>query len=202
MADVAMPEERWLPAVGHEVHYEVSDRGRVRSVPRTLVYRDGRVRFWPGKVLKPSFTRGRLYSRVALNSELWTVHQFVAATFLGPTPPGLEILHRDGDPTNNAVSNLHFGTHSENMHDVVRHGRHWQVNKVDCARGHALIGPNLQQARSALPHQRRCRACNRMSAVSSIAARAGMTIDKQAEADYQYAKLMTDPVQLVLPLAA
>lgn len=53
------------------------------------------------------------------------VHRLVAITFIGP-PPEIhhEIRHLDGDPTNNAVWNLAWGTHKENMQDAVRHGRH------------------------------------------------------------------------------
>lgn len=32
-----LPGERWLPIVGYEGLYEISDRGRVWSVPRTVV---------------------------------------------------------------------------------------------------------------------------------------------------------------------
>lgn len=49
----------WLPVVGYEGHYEVSDHGQVRSVARTLTY-EGRwgtmSRFFPSRVLTPNPT--------------------------------------------------------------------------------------------------------------------------------------------------
>ena len=50
------------------------------------------------------------------------VHQLVLIAFVGPCPPGMECLHGDGDPTNNRLSNLKWGTHAENHADSVRHG--------------------------------------------------------------------------------
>lgn len=49
------------------------------------------------------------------------VHAIIAATFHGPRPAGLDTRHLDGDKTNNAASNLRYGTRSENELDKVRH---------------------------------------------------------------------------------
>ncbi|MFB7114084.1 HNH endonuclease [Streptomyces sp. NPDC056291] len=46
----------------------------------------------------------------------------VYAAFHDVIPTGLAVRHRDGDPTNNRLSNLELGTQSDNMHDAVRHG--------------------------------------------------------------------------------
>jgi hypothetical protein len=43
--------------------------------------------------------------------------------FVGPRPPGLEIRHLDGDPGNNALNNLRYGTRSENLVDKSYHGQ-------------------------------------------------------------------------------
>ena len=51
------------------------------------------------------------------------VHAIVAATFHGPRPEGMDTRHLDGDKTNNAASNLRYGTRSENELDKVRHRR-------------------------------------------------------------------------------
>lgn len=50
------------------------------------------------------------------------VHQLVLLTFVGPCPQGRECLHRDGNPQNNCLSNLAWGTRSENRSDAIRHG--------------------------------------------------------------------------------
>jgi hypothetical protein len=36
--------ERWRQVPGYEGHYEVSDRGRVRSIDRVVIMKDGRRR--------------------------------------------------------------------------------------------------------------------------------------------------------------
>jgi hypothetical protein len=50
------------------------------------------------------------------------VHRLVLFAFHGPPPPGYICRHLDGDRRNNAISNLRWGTHSENNQDAVRHG--------------------------------------------------------------------------------
>jgi hypothetical protein len=50
------------------------------------------------------------------------VHRLVAEAFIGPIPAGLDVRHLDGNPKNNRVGNLAFGTRRENMADAVAHG--------------------------------------------------------------------------------
>lgn len=50
------------------------------------------------------------------------VHRAVALAFHGQPPQGHEVRHLDGNKTNNAASNLAWGTHVENMTDRTRHG--------------------------------------------------------------------------------
>lgn len=50
------------------------------------------------------------------------VHHLVLEAFVGPCPPEMLARHGDGDPKNNALWNLRWGTHGENMADAVAHG--------------------------------------------------------------------------------
>lgn len=50
------------------------------------------------------------------------VHHLVAAAFHGPRPDGLNVLHGDGNHTNNRPGNLRYGTQSDNMKDGIQHG--------------------------------------------------------------------------------
>lgn len=53
-----------------------------------------------------------------------TVHRLVAIAFLpAPEPHQAVVRHLDGDPSNNNVGNLAWGTQADNMADCVRHGR-------------------------------------------------------------------------------
>jgi hypothetical protein len=51
------------------------------------------------------------------------VHRMVLEAFVGPCPPGMMCRHLDGDPTNNRVENLEWGTRLRNSADMVKHGR-------------------------------------------------------------------------------
>jgi Trp operon repressor len=50
------------------------------------------------------------------------VHVLVLTAFRGPKPEGMEARHLDGNPANNALGNLAWGTRKENMADKVLHG--------------------------------------------------------------------------------
>lgn len=112
--------ERWLPVVGWEGLYEISDCGRVRSLPRRTV---SGVR--GGQMLK--LTAGKKgYWRVTIwrNNKATNcgVHRLVTMAFIGPIPPGMEVLHGPAGSWDNHVSNLSIGTHRQNIHDKFRDG--------------------------------------------------------------------------------
>jgi hypothetical protein len=118
-----MPEqEEWRPVPGFH-DYQVSSLGQVASIKR-----GGRQILAGGKT-DTGYRNVLLYrngKRVG-----GRVHALVALTFLGPRPDGLEIRHLDGDRTNNALANLAYGTHAQNMQDRKDHG--WfQSDESNC----------------------------------------------------------------------
>jgi hypothetical protein len=151
----AADTEGWRPAVGFP-DYEVSDQGRVRS------WKPYNGQAAP-RVLKgfPSPSGGHLqYRLVDISGESVTTkgHQLVLAAFVGPCPSWADqIRHLDGNPTNNRLSNLRYGTRSENQFDAVRHGTHTQARKTHCPQGHAYAPENVY----AEPRTggRQCRTC-------------------------------------------
>lgn len=50
------------------------------------------------------------------------VHTLVLTAFVGPRPAGMQCRHLDGNPANNHVNNLKWGTPRENQHDRIAHG--------------------------------------------------------------------------------
>ena len=74
------------------------------------------------KKLKPaSLYYGHLY--VTLNNghkEL--VHRLILEAFDKPCPSNMECCHNDGNPKNNNISNLRWGTSKENTQDMIKHG--------------------------------------------------------------------------------
>lgn len=51
-----------------------------------------------------------------------TLHAILLETFVGPCPEGMECRHLDGNPSNNSIGNLEWGTPLENKRDKDRHG--------------------------------------------------------------------------------
>jgi hypothetical protein len=137
--------EQWRAIAGYEGRYEVSNLGRVKSLPRR--------RTKGGILVTPVNKRG--YLSVTLGYEKRELHGVVAAAFLGSRPQGAEVRHLDGNPLNPAAANLVYGTRSENVRDKRRHGTDHNVMKTHCPQGHAYDEENtrLYQGR------RYCRAC-------------------------------------------
>lgn len=119
-----LEEERWLPIPDWEGFYEVSDLGRVRSLDRMTGFK--RPRRLPGCVLKPlRANNGRLtvtLRRDGVKNDHQMVHRLVMLAFVGPCPPGLEVLHGPGRELDNRLVNLKYGTHTENTLDKYRDG--------------------------------------------------------------------------------
>lgn len=51
------------------------------------------------------------------------LHRIMYRTFIGEIPEGMNVLHRDGNPGNNAIINLYIGNQTQNAIDTVKHGR-------------------------------------------------------------------------------
>ena len=115
-------DELWKPIVGYERMYEVSTKGRIRSVDR--VCSDGRR--CKGRILKIAMQPAG-YEFVVLSKAAKTkphnVHRLVLEAFVGPCPLRHETRHKDGIKTNNTLWNLCWGTSSENNLDIRKHGR-------------------------------------------------------------------------------
>lgn len=154
-----MSEVEWRPIPEWEGFYEVSNDGRVRSLAR-LNRRGIAV---PSRIRRLSIAKAGGYPTVSLCLDgakyQRTVHRLVMLAFVGECPRGLEVLHADGDPTNNRPSNLSYGTHAENIRDTVRHGRHVYAAKTHCKNGHPFSEENTRHT----PKQRACRTCRRAS---------------------------------------
>lgn len=56
-------------------------------------------------------------------SKVWKLHTLVLLAFVGKRPDGLECRHLNGDPSDNRLRNLVWGTPKENGRDKVHHGR-------------------------------------------------------------------------------
>lgn len=151
------PHEEWRPIVGYEGAYEVSNLGRMRSLPREVAAgQRGGTRIVPGRMLKTPLGRNG-YRQVTLRKQTFMVHTLVALTFIGPRPNGYEICHNDGNGDNNAASNLRYDTVSANRLDTVTHGRNKWALRTHCSKGHPYTPENTSRN----GRGRRCLTCHR-----------------------------------------
>ena len=111
--------ERWLPVVGDEDLYEVSDLGNVRrsSGGRGAI---------AGRMLK-RFTPRDGYPRVDLcrdgSAKRVGVHTLVATAFIGPPPtPSHQVNHKNANKSDSRVANLEWVTPRENIRHAVSVG--------------------------------------------------------------------------------
>lgn len=150
--------EDWKPVVGYEGLYAVSSIGRVRSFHHR---KDGP----EGRLMKIHYNveSGYAYVVLSLNgsSRHWYVHILVLEAFDKPCPPGMECRHDDGDRANARLTNLSWGTGSENNLDQVRHGTHNNASKEKCKKGHDYTEENTYYYRRAdgSIKQRACKIC-------------------------------------------
>jgi hypothetical protein len=66
--------------------------------------------------------QGRIHVVLSPGSKIFTVHSLVMLAFVGTRPKGMHICHWDGNPRNNRLPNLRYGTPRENSEDSARHG--------------------------------------------------------------------------------
>lgn len=69
-------------------------------------------------------TKGYLYIDLCKNKKRksFRVHRLVLETFVGLCPDGMQCRHLNGNPSDNRLGNLCWGTPEENQHDRIRHG--------------------------------------------------------------------------------
>ena len=166
--------EQWRDVVGHEDRFMVSDHGRVWSKDRMV--RHGRgpgLRRHAGRMLK----QGRKPAGYPVISALIDgkvrslyVHRLVLESFVGPCPSGHVARHLDDNPENNHLSNLAWGTESENAHDKVRNGNDHHAKRDACKWGHPFTPDNVAR-NSRYPGARYCKTCNRERARKANASR-------------------------------
>ena len=110
-----MTEEIWCPIKGYEGQYEVSDKGRVRSL-----------KYGKERMLKLIRTpQGYLLVSLCKNGEhkMYYVHRLVSQAFI-PNQNNLpEVNHKDEDKENNSVHNLEWCTDKYNTNYGTRNQR-------------------------------------------------------------------------------
>ena len=149
-----LPSDKWVM---------VSSYGRVWRKARLVEFRNGRKPYWrPARLAKPSIEARSGYRCVGVGPRHQSVrvHRMVAEAFLGPAKDGEIVCHRDGNPGNNHVSNLYYGTQVENTLDAIRHGTNFHSAKTHCPQGHEYVESNIYWGKRGNGRMfRKCKTC-------------------------------------------
>lgn len=148
-----MDNEQWRSVAEYEGYYEVSDLGRVRSIPRTVVNR-GRLMRRRGLVLKAGpHSKGYMCVNLSKKGKSSTkrVHALVAAAFCQRPAEAEEVNHINSDHLDNRAANLEWVTHQQNITHAIRRGRK-----------SGLTADQVREVRRALKTESQAAICRRL----------------------------------------
>ncbi len=118
--------EIWRDIPEFEGRYQVSNKGRVRSVERTIEFpeyirKDGSkraksIRRFCSIIQRAAPSKsGHLSVVLGRKGGTKSVHVLVMLAFVGKRLDKQEVLHLDHNPANNVLENLKYGTRAENI---------------------------------------------------------------------------------------
>lgn len=111
-------KEIWKDIANYEGIYQVSNLGNIRSVDRVVFFKDGRKRFYKGKIRPLTFNKKRGYFYVSFKlkgcTKTFSIHSLVFKAF-NECDSNLVIDHIDNDRKNNKLCNLQQITQRHNL---------------------------------------------------------------------------------------
>lgn len=138
---------RWYDIPGYGGSYQANIEGEIRRI-----FPDGRTR-----VLKPCRHEGdRKNHGMVVNlycldgrRRLRSVGRLIAETFLGPTPPGMCVCHKNGMLTDNAVANLVHVEKQKLWSDIGSRSKKSPVIKINASGEIIGVYPTARKAAAA-----------------------------------------------------
>lgn len=103
----------------------MKDRVSLKGWPEYFISPDGKV--WRGDKPKKIYVAATGYPAVCISknnkSNVLTMHRLLALQFIGDPPTDKhEVCHINGNPLDNRLENLRWGTRSDNVRDAIKHG--------------------------------------------------------------------------------
>lgn len=133
----------WKDIQGFEDKYQINENGEVKSIKRHIENGSPSGMTLPEKILKQQVNR-KGYCMVSLRKDNKTyakyVHILVAQAFLHKNHPNDIVNHKDGNKTNNHVTNLEYTTYSQN-------NQHAYDNGLQPRKKHRLTISQVQKIR-------------------------------------------------------
>lgn len=112
----SLPDEEWRDVVGFEGLYQISNLGRVKSLPLIIKYQE-KERQSPERLRKVQKTcHGYLFVRLKKGgkNQHKTIHRMIAEAFI-PNPNNYPCVnHIDSNRLNNTIKNLEWCTYAHN----------------------------------------------------------------------------------------
>jgi hypothetical protein len=139
--------EEWKAVVGYEGMYEVSNKGRVRSLICGTRISDKSGRILRQKMDPQGYKRVNLYKD--RKGKALAVSRLVAMAFV-PNPDNYyEVGHDDDDKLNNNAKNLYWTCHKENamhngLHLRTRDKRQKKIKQIAEALSTPIIGTSIE----------------------------------------------------------
>lgn len=144
MSNLSNPTEIWKDIVGYETRYQISNSGKVKSLPMSM----GAIKWKPEKIRLGSLHHtGYLIIKLRKDKipKMYPIHRLLALAFI-PNPENKpQVNHKDGDKLNNSLDNLEWVTQRENTIHAYKIGlaksgaNHKQSKSVRQFRGTDLI---------------------------------------------------------------
>lgn len=115
--------EKWKACKEESPFHEVSSRGRIRSIGRSIINKNGKKLFIKAKIMKPVPNRyGYMLVtfKYDLKSFIVSLHRLVAKYFV-PNPENKPVInHKNGKKGDNRAQNLEWVTTGENLQHSYR----------------------------------------------------------------------------------
>lgn len=115
---MALDGEEWRPVPGYEGLYSVSNKGRVKSLSRTVSKNTSFRHETADKIMRSSKLRsGYLFVHLTKDgkTKMFPIHRLVAIAFIPNKLELPEVNHKDENKTNNCVENLEWCTKKYNV---------------------------------------------------------------------------------------
>jgi len=116
--------EVWKDIEGYEGHYQVSNKGRVKSFKLNRE-----------KILKLETQNGYKSIKIHGDNSRYIIGRLVLTTFTGPPPnDGLlyDCCHNNGKKGDNRLSNLRWDSRRKNVRDKIKHDTYgWKLKELE-----------------------------------------------------------------------